>query len=401
MRVAIFALLIAVFMLSSGCISDSQPTKDAKKTDEGPKISEPIEIGIIEVEEKDETSTDPCQDRSNVLQKDDCYNELASAYADKTYCDKIYTLDVRDECLYSFSDKDSTICSKISDPQLREDCFDESARKFNDTQLCTKITDNTRKQKCLIDLSPPCTFEDAGHDRNLCLAKHHNDSQYCKTDRCYYDYALYANDLESCSHISEQELSLQMACKAIMQDSPSVCDENGITFKGDICYENLAYYYNDSYYCTLSMKGSLYGKRCLMHFAVVKDNPDICLKADPESALNDCLIHYATITGDSSACQKTKNSLMYAKCYIDTAYENGDPASCNPLTYQDRQYCLNRVIREDKKVPIKGVASCSEVNLPEWRDMCLSTLAWQERDKKICDLISDDAEKQKCIFKFD
>lgn len=392
MRAWAFALLVILGIFAFGCI---QPTTGVAPNTTTPTVEVPIvdEIVVVPYEK--------CADSNGVLSSDKCYLDLALESSDSLLCQKIYSIKTRDECYDYFSKTDEKLCAKIASPSLRSNCYFNSARRLNDTDYCVKISNSTEKQNCLVELSPPCSFESDVKSKNLCLALYNNASKFCADDDCRFELGTKNLNPSACDDIDESNRALRSACRAIALDDISICTESGLDVVADYCYKLAAYAASNSAWCTYTTAGSPYGLECLMHFATTTNDPTLCKYSDSELDRDNCYMNYSISTGNYSACDKIIISLLDSQCRIATAMQNGDMSSCNKMQYNSRTNCYNLVL--SGAVPLVSEESCfgiNELDSDPWQYRCLSQYAYQTADSSICAKIDDAKYRAECEFRF-
>ncbi len=105
--------------------------------------------------------------------------------------------------------------------------------------------------------------------------------------------------------------------------------------------------------------------QCYLLVAEVKNDPDVCLKAEFEA--DRCYQSYATDVRDGSICGKIKSVSERDSCYQNLASQLGDSALCDKITSAGQ------------------------------RDSCYSNLAMNLRDASYCNKITNSDQKQNCL----
>ncbi|MFH1094788.1 MAG: hypothetical protein V1728_01060 [Candidatus Micrarchaeota archaeon] len=338
-----------------------------------------------------------CLSAQNILQRDQCFSDLASSARDVKMCDQIYSIAVRDGCLNRFAAQNERICAQLNDATLKQNCFYAAAMRLNDTQYCTPIGDEARRTECLKALSPPCSFEKDDASTTLCRALNKKDYTLCKSNQCLFNYAIKAGDIGACGIISG-ESALAGACQAAVKNESNYCGALAQQSIQDYCDELTAYALNDSFWCGRASEGSDYRNRCYLTFAINQSNASFCAPVWPETARDECYIGYANARNDPSVCPKVINSLNRNKCMISTALKNANPAACNGLPYYDKRNCYNLVV--SGTTPIYSSFSCALVDDSLWQAKCYTAAAQQAMDSTICQKIDDATAKADCLSKF-
>ncbi|MFH1306526.1 MAG: hypothetical protein ABIH83_02615 [Candidatus Micrarchaeota archaeon] len=394
----IFTIFILIFgLIISGCINPPTPPKDKPATPSQPAISPPTTLTNDTPPVSENQTTDPCLQYNNVLESDECYKNLAHATDNFSLCNKIYSVATRDVCLLPFSRLDAKLCNNLVSSKNKQDCFESAALRLNNTDYCTKISDGERKQECLKKLSPPCSFEPDAKSTRLCQALYYNDTSYCRAGACFFELGVENSNLDACNEISSSERALSLACKSIVNDNITICNDTGIDTVSDYCLKLAAERADKPVWCTFTSEGSPYGNMCLEYFAVKNNDPTLCKYTAPEMERDNCYINYSTSTGNYSACEKAINSLLRSECYFDTAIENGDVGACNQMGYKSRPSCYNLVISGE--VPIKSLESCDSIIEESWKAKCYVEYAWQTENSSVCDLIEEEKYIDDCKFR--
>ena len=399
-NIVIFSLVAFAILLCACIMPGANPQVNTPVIQEQPANETPVAVppkNLTNVSQVQVQIDAECLEAQNILQRDQCFSDLASEENDVKICDKIYSISTRDVCLDKFSSTDSSVCEKISDAILRQNCYYSNAIRLNDTNYCTNIGDEELKTQCLKALSPPCSFEKDEFATMLCYALEKKDYTLCRTNQCFYAYAIKTNSTDACNLISG-ELAMQGACKASVTNNGDYCYNLPQEAIQDYCYEMTAYTKNDSYWCGRAKEGSEYGNRCYLTFAIDNSNPNECASSAPETARDECYLDYADAKNDPSVCPKVINSLNRNKCMITTALQNANPAACNGLPYYDKRNCYNLVITG--ATPIYSADSCASVDDELWQVKCYTTAAQQQKDSSICMKIQDASSRAECTGKF-
>lgn len=400
-KIILISLVLFSILLSACVMPGAKPPATTPTVEE-----QPANITPVPPEAVNQTTTAPlpvsqpgseCLAAQNILQRDQCFLDLASSQRDVKMCDQIYSIAVRDGCLDRFADTDEKVCGQMNDATLRQNCFYAAAMRLNDTQYCTPIGDAARRTECLKALSPPCSFEKNETATTLCRALNKKDYTLCTSNQCLFDYAIKTGDRNACAIISG-ELALSGACQAAVRNESNYCAALPQQSIQDYCYELTAYALNDSSWCGRGSEGSDYRNRCVLNFAINESDVSLCAQAAPETSRDDCYLGYANARNDPSVCPKVINSLNRNKCMISTALKNANPAACNGLLYYDKRSCYNLVI--SGTVPIYEADSCALVDDPLWQVKCYTAAAQQGSDSSICQKISDAGSKADCLAKF-
>lgn len=389
----VFLILIGLSIF--GCLQTGKPQTAV--------ISPPINDTVVDVAPPEQIpdTYEVCAQEQNVLSSDECFLNYVKASKEISYCERIYAITSRDACYMEFAHLDVKLCAKIASSSLRSQCYYSSARLLNNTDYCVKISDAAIKQSCLVELSPPCSFEPDDLSKALCLSLHFNASSFCKVDDCMYSLGVTNKNIAACDQISDANRAIRSACRSVVLDDSALCKETGIDVVADYCYQIAAYSANKSAWCTLTTTGSPYGLQCLMTFASKNNEPTLCKYADSELERDNCYMNYSITTGNYSTCDLVINSLLNSQCFISTALTHGDMSSCNKLMYSSRKNCYNLVLT--RTVPILSQDSClaiSESDVDPWQYRCLASYAQQTQNRSICQTISDSKYREDCNFRF-
>ncbi|MCX8194654.1 MAG: hypothetical protein N3G22_00895 [Candidatus Micrarchaeota archaeon] len=391
-----FAMAAAVFLLIliAGC-TEKKPA---------PIVGEEVaENASRNGSEKNETALSPCKE-GNVLQRDECFYNLARERGDVELCKNIYSVEKIDWCYSLFANKSLEVCRKISNPELRVECLTENARREKSEEICNLIADYDKRLVCLKNVLPECMLLLDLEKRGLCIALEKEDYSYCSSDWCYYEYAKNKSDTSACEKISTP--AERHACRAVVKRDFLECKLASFAAVQDYCLELASKRLGDPSGCDLATAGSDYRNRCYLHFAAERKDERFCEKVEPEMAVgsgtdrNWCYSEFAKETADVSVCTKIKISLLKAGCYYAAAMANRMPSLCNGLeTGSQRTECYANSILHVEEGPVAD--DCGKVSDTAWKDKCYYRAAIVAYDKEICKFISqasDDARNCYAAF---
>ncbi|MEM3361799.1 MAG: hypothetical protein QXV83_03605 [Candidatus Anstonellaceae archaeon] len=397
---ALFFIFLTLFF--SGCTTNKTIKKveiDIEKVEQQKEDKQIQQSQELKEQEKNlPIAYDRCKELKNVLERDECYLNMAIEKNEVEICRKIYSIENLDKCLFSFSNQMPNLCYEINSPLLREECYEKAAYNTNNVSYCFKLQEK-KKNKCLEDLSPPCTFEKDEFSTNLCYAKLYNDTKYCKNNSdCIFEYAIQKNNSEECEKIDKSQLAKFLACEALATSNYNKCNDTNLTSVSDRCYEIVAYYTENKEFCLYITPGTTYSDSCIKKFAIKTKDYNFCSKTDPELNRDRCYRDYSIKTGNWSVCEKIYSSLIKLECYYNTALENLDLDACNYLNYQARTNCLNNVLNSNRT--LTNLEICSKIkgeDKQNWMDKCYLKYAMDNKDIGGCSYIEDKNKQKQCL----
>lgn len=377
-NIIIVSCLLAAMLAFSGCTQNNGPVVEQQ-----PPIGEP--------EQNTTVQATPCG-TGNIVQKDDCFFELARNGSDPEICRNIYSIDKLDSCYALFAPSNLEVCRKITNGDMRAGCLLQNAESQKSEEICNLIEDEQKRGECLQKVLPPCMAISDSDARALCLAIDKNSSALCNSDACLLAYAENKSDEGACEGIIVQVD--RYVCMAVIEDSVAACKKAALSPVQDSCVEKASMLLDTWGGCDLATAQTDYRNRCYMYFAVKDRNPTICTKAAPEEARDDCYVNYSIETANVSSCTKVLESLNKVGCYYHAASINRMPSLCNPLSIWSQKtdcYSLS-ILTEKGPVP----SDCPLVDSTEWRDKCYYTAARATYDPSLCAFVGPGSDKDNC-----
>lgn len=384
----ILGIFLCLFLFF-GCVEEEEPVV----------IPSPI-INVTNVTNVTVTNvtnvTAPCENISAVPERDLCFKALAVEGGNVSVCERIYSVDVRDDCILFFSNESVLLCDKLTDEDKKDDCFGVHARKEDDSLLCDRISDDGKRESCRRAVLSPCVFEEDEEKRRLCFALEGEDYSICEgVDSCLLSYAVNKSDGEACSQISLN--ARRGACLSMVFGNDS-CSPLALRGERDFCYEIIGEETNNIFFCNKATDGTVYENNCYTFLAVKNMDSAICKHCSSDIDEDICYKNYSLSTGDWSVCSDIRGSGTADMCHRETAKLYALPSACSGIssTY-GRNACYGVVLASGKKI---DSTECEGIPTETWRDKCYSTVAVQTNNKGLCDLIVSDATRETCKSKF-
>lgn len=378
MKAAIVAFFSILLVFSLGCIQKEQPL-----------VQEPpiIPPGNNQTAPSDQ----PCS-AGNVVQKDECFFNLAKGPAGIVACKSIYSIGKTDECYSLFASGDLEACKSISDADMRAGCLSQNALRVKDQEICNLIDNAASRAECLKQVVPPCTIGLSQEERELCLALEKNDYTLCLSDECLRAFAEEKKVSEACIPIKGE--ADRFACVAIVRANPSECKQSSLASVQDLCLQKASIALGDLASCSLATPGSTYRNDCYTSFAISQKDDSICKKSTPEDSRDLCYASFSLETANTTACAKISSSINRVGCYYFASAKNRMPSLCNPLQNEAQR---NDCYGKGMFIPEGPLAAdCMQVSSQEWKDKCLRIAATKAYDRTLCEPIITDYEKKAC-----
>lgn len=246
---------------------------------------------------------------------------------------------------------------------------------------------------------------------NNCVALNSLNIPYYKTDYCYYDLSVYANQ-NSCDKIDEA--TQRWECKAIVSRNISLCRYSETT---DSCLLRYAIVLKDKTACDKITDNGQSKAGCLdtVNSRFIDVNSEIqtqflreytqnvtCsnyLSKDCETLEGDnkdiCLHCSALENKDVNICLLLKD-YRRANCVTNLAYIFKDSSLCKELTDMKKDFC------NEKMGVFINVTACRELPNEQIFDCVISGLVYVDRNNqsnKICDIFSE-PERSDCYLRY-
>ncbi|MEM3399700.1 MAG: hypothetical protein QXP42_02620 [Candidatus Micrarchaeia archaeon] len=374
-----YGILLLILILLAGCMQ-----KEEKK---------PTPVIIVMNATQNATILEGCEAKSGI-NRDYCYLLKARDESAVEECGKIDNASLRDNCIYTFAEKDPKLCDTLSNASRRDSCMMDAAIRLNDSSYCSGIGNEVLRAKCIERfVEPPCK-ELEGYERIVCLASL-GDIGKCeeagaKIDSCYYEVALNNSNSSICGEISNDVF--RHVCLSILGNI-TACD--GLEYmKRDFCYEKFAEETLNESLCDKILT-STYSVPCYMNLAVSKKKPSLCAKPEREKDNDDCYRAVAFVT-NVSVCANIKRDVERDLCRFDIAKSRNDPSVCNYLennVWRDTCYRTIILTRQYKY----DAEACGRVLNPTWKDHCYYENAVLNKNASICEQIEYYLTKQLCV----
>ncbi len=384
MRAYLFAI-IGLMLFLSACVQNQPPAT-------APVITEPV---VQPPSSAPPTSLDSCSSGS-ILEQDSCYLSLSKQQGKVSWCDKIYSSDKKDQCIFEFAKADGTLCTKLFSSDMRSDCFLSYARAKSDLSICDRIGVDEVKTRCVRELSPPCTFEETDESRAQCMALVKSDYSLCKSTSCFVQFAKNKSDAGACDLIPDSDLATKLSCRAAARKSVYECDASSNSIIQDLCYYLYAQLGGNSSSCARASDMSKYGNACWQYFALKERNSSYCTYVTPEPDRDECYSNYSVTFDDYGTCEKVAVSSNRAGCYLSVGRINGNIVACNFLKFGVGDSCA-RIVLEGPGV--KDPLTCADVSSDLWRDKCFIWSAEHYKNKTLCGFVTSGSTSQ-CMAPF-
>lgn len=318
---------------------------------------------------------------------DDCFIKLALSNKNSTYCKNV-SENRSDECYIMFSNSEINACLALKNYSLKKDCVIKS----KNLSLC-ELLRNEDVVNCRGETTPICNITEA---RDSCLAFYYNNSIYCSSEECRFNYAKERNDSFICENFSLD--AEKYACRSVAKKTNECSLLNSIVVS-DYCYQLLAQYSKDFSYCNYIVTGR-YKYGCYSNAAVEKKDHSYCKKNEIEY-IWDCYRNYSLATTDINGCFEIDSK--YAKgsrdgCLRIFARAFELPYACNYLSdIYSRTNCYADVILQATNLSME---KCEAIVHETWKDKCYGQYAFQSNQGGACNYIQNEYEKTKCKEKF-
>jgi hypothetical protein len=380
--------LFLCLLLLVGCVGNEGPGG-------GPPVKNVTNVTNVTITNVTNV-TAPCEDITALSERDDCFKALAVEEGNASICDRVYSVDVRDECILFFSNESILLCDKLTAQDKRDDCFGAHARKGNDSSLCDKIASDEKKESCMRAILSPCTFEADEGKKKLCSAIEKGDYSLCgDDDGCLFSYGINKSDEEACSNISLN--ARKGACLSIALNG-DYCSSFLLRGERDFCYEIIGEETNNMLFCGKATEGTSYENNCYTFLAIKNMDSTICSHCSSDMDRDSCYQNYSLTTGNWSVCSGIRGPNTKDVCYRETAYLYFLPSACTGISsVYGRNACYGVVLGSGEKIE---QSECEGISVESWRDQCYYVVAVQTNNKGLCDLIVTDSTKEKCVSKF-
>lgn len=379
--VALALFLSFVLVVSFGCAQREPPVvQEPAPNETGPQNQTPV------------VQAQPCS-QGNVVQKDECFLEVARKNGDMDACRKIYSIGTVDDCYGIFASSSLDACKMVNDAGKRAECLTQNAVRLKSDQACSLIENDELRGKCLTLVVPPCMLVMDEGKRELCLALEKGNVSQCTTEGCLRGYAQNRSDEGACAMLSSQ--ADRFSCIAVVRKDVSACKLASLAPVQDACVENASEELGSLEGCALGTAGSDYVNRCYLHFAVKNADMSVCRKAEPEERRDWCYLQFAGMTANVSSCPRVIETLNRISCYRQAAIGNRMPSLCNNLaTDAWRRDCYAGSILYLESGPL--ASDCPDVYSDDWRNKCYLTAARFTYNSTLCGFISEGPDKTDC-----
>jgi len=261
------------------------------------------------------------------IAKDSCYNRVSGENPDYYSCQKINTIDERDECFLEIAknNADEKACQYVSSTLVygefrRDDCYIEIFNLTQEEELCEKIISQEREDACYLE-----------------IAVLNNDADYCKTldeelhDNCIDTIARGLGDYLLCARINDTVLANTCVNDIIEGDQtlqscpiiPNIVERNA-------CYKSLALSELDSEICGY-IEGD-FGEidDCYLTISIDTSSGELCemITVNNHSARDECFMAHALEISDPILCEGIFLPDNYVDCFSELAYKIGNIELC-------------------------------------------------------------------------
>ena len=318
---------------TKGVCKDRDLTVDEEITECNKKDNQlQIELCLKSVAER-ENLIDICE-MITVLDKENCYYNVAVGLEDLTICNKITDLNTHENCLIKISEltDDPAICNTVSKEE-KTGCLERIANSTEDLEICKMIKTTRNKDLCIKNIV------EKKDDPELCsLISSTYIGAYLR-DNCYIELS---DDLKYCLKLTEK--SRQGECIAAADESTLAagdCNKFSSDFNQD-CYTKEAELKEDYKYCLL-LEDNLRLQDCLD--AVVNSDyltADVCPHLDEVDERDNCYYTLAIAEINLETCMKVSGRKLRKTCILEIAEAEGDEEICERFTkefsYRDECY---------------------------------------------------------------
>lgn len=379
--VLIAVLLVLIFLVGGGLLHI------LTQKGGGPPDVPPNQTGQTPVQNQTEPGTNESQTQEC---DDSCLLNAAVGAKNASMCLAISANATVQACYWQLSNVSLEACMALLNQSLRESCIPAYAAASGNLSLCDLLESGRSACRKGVD---PCA--DAT-DLKLCRALDEEDPSLCGGEvSCLVNYSMIGADESGCSLIAERAVST--ACKSAAKYTDS-CSSLSADAERDYCYQLFAIYSNDVYTCTQISYNSKYAYMCLTHFAISRNDLTIC--NNERLDLNDkwaCYRNYSLATGDLQGCLAIDPlaSTNQFLCSFEYAKKFGDPSACEIIS-----------ILASKKTCYEGAIVYSNSNLDwhncggvtnfVWRNKCYTESAKLYGDASICNNIDEAFAKETC-----
>ena len=396
-ELGLLAVLLALVIVS-GCTDQksSRNVVDVNDSGSGTPKDTASDTDTGTTDTVDITKPTGCAAFELIADKDNCYYEKAVDTLNPEQCKEILNSETKDSCYFELAKKsyeNRELCFKIKDSDSQDSCYYSIATGFNYSKFCNRIGNEVTMLKCMQELYPNCYSFLSTEDTNRCLSIRTSNYSICggNTD-CLLSYAKELSDLSACSQIEKK--GEKSACTSIVMKT-DYCSSLS-DFDRDSCYYYLGVYTSNPRDCdNINPRQKIY-EQCFTRVAVDSKNMSICKNLKDYEKQNTCYYSYALNYSDYVACQNLSTRIERIPCLQKVAYATNNPAICNNIDANvgEQTTCYSNIIFGDRPYTVE---QCAQLTLTTWKNKCLSTLAFRNKDASACEFIEQADEKESCL----
>ncbi len=342
----------------------------------------------------------PCSDKSNVISKDECLVAKASDSKNSTLCGYIYSNSQKDKCMSYFEDGSVSYCGQYVDFSYRNLCLYKVALAKKSIGDCNTLDDVTLRSNCISALAQTCESESSDYLVKKCRAFKDSNPALCPDNSCIYDLAKNMSNVSVCDSLpSNESNAIIVSCRSFASDA-DLCSTIGNVVVKDYCYELWAEKKLSPDICAKASKDFNYQQKCYLNISIAKEDFLICLQNPSDLDDADCITQYAAATGKSEGCSRINEMAVTPRnrCYNEAAKTSKKASICNNIdVYNWKITCYSGLVQAGSLLDLNDCALISE---DAWGERCLSTLAYQQQNKSVCDFIRSTDAISSCKNQF-
>jgi hypothetical protein len=378
-------LLVLIFVVGGGLLyvitqkGGAPVTPPSNQTNNTPAQNQTNQTG----QNNTQNQTQGCDDA--------CLYDAAVGSQNASACSAISSYDLEQGCYTQLSGISLDACLAVVNDTPRESCVTHFAVTGSNMSLCDQLVQGKDACRRAVD---PC-FD--ALDAALCRAIEDDDPSKCLGDGdCLLNYSMASGDEAGCSLISNNIVST--ACRSAVKFTDK-CSSLPADAGRDYCYELYAIYSNDVYTCTQISINSLYTYECFTYFAIKQHDLTLC--ANERIDLNDkwaCYRNYSLSTGDIAGCKAIDPlaSTNQYLCASEYGKKYGDPSACEIIEIlASKKTCYEgSIIYSNSNLKWQN---CAGVTNFVWENKCYTESAKLYKDVSICNNIDEDFAKETCV----
>ncbi|MBT3408139.1 hypothetical protein HN415_05660, partial [Candidatus Woesearchaeota archaeon] len=300
------------------------------------------------------------------------------------------------ECIYeiAISTKNDLLCNKIKSDIQKDMCLRNIAINKKDDLLCKKIDNKLDKEMCLREIAIETS------NKEIC-----NDLTDVNRDICIHHFIVFDGDLDSCTNIKNEELSLN--CKiniAINSEDDTICFNLENEDK-NICFKIFANFHaNNLSYCKniIDKDKVKYCYNTLTNEINENHNLDFC-EIEPDIYYDNCLSKLAKEKEDSYLCSLINNTEDRDSCYDYNILRDNEISSCSQIQFFSNSRFSSfgeceSFIYYNNALEQKDVSICDKIPFSNlsYKNSCYKTLAYELDNSQLCEKIDYIGDKDEC-----